>query len=99
MQVPVDIERIWQLTKAIEQAVAVGEWEQAAQLASERTPLLMSLSARQPGAVLDVLKQVHAIDMRVAVAAQSAQTALGLEYQTAMQATRNVNQYQRIAQF
>ena len=99
MQFSTPIDRIWQMTKAIEQAAAIGEWEKAAELVSERSPLLMSLSAQEAGNALDVLKQVHAIDMRVTEAAQSAQTALSAEYRTAMQATRNVNQYQRIAHF
>jgi hypothetical protein len=99
MQFAAPIERIWQFTKSIEQAAAVGEWEKAAELANERSPLLMSLSAQQTDAALEVLRQVHAIDMHVATTAQSAQTALSAEYRTAMQATRNVNQYQRVAQF
>jgi hypothetical protein len=93
------IDRIWQITKSIEQAAAVGDWEQAAALANERSPLLMSLSTQQTGAAFEVLKQVHAIDMQITAAAQSAQSALSAEYRTAMQATRNVNQYQRVAQF
>ncbi|MFD1558572.1 flagellar protein FliT [Paraburkholderia silviterrae] len=99
MQARADIERIWQLTKAIEQAAAVGEWERASQLASERSPLLMSLTAPQTPAVLDVLKQVHAIDAQIAEAARNAKTELNTEYQAAMQATRNANLYQRVAQF
>ena len=99
MEFAAPIDRIWQITKDIEQAAAAGEWEKAAELANERSPLLMSLSAQQTGAALDMLKQVHAIDTRIAAAAQSAQTALSAEFRTAMQATRNVNQYQRVAQF
>ncbi|MFL9959872.1 flagellar protein FliT [Paraburkholderia sediminicola] len=93
------IDRIWQLTKSIEQATAVSEWERAAELASERSPLLMSLSAQQAGAALDVLTQVHAIDTRIAAEAQLAQTELGAEYRAAMQAAGHANQYQRVAQF
>ena len=93
------IDRIWQITKDIEQAAAVGEWEKAAELANERSPLLMSLSAKQTGAALEVLKQVHAIDARIAAVAMSAQSTLSAEYRSAMQATRNVNLYQRVAQF
>ncbi|PYE22836.1 protein FliT [Paraburkholderia silvatlantica] len=99
MEFAAPIDRIWRITKDIEQAAAVGEWEKAAELANERSPLLMSLSAKQTGAALDVLKQVHAIDARVAAAAESAQSALSAEYRSAIQATRNVNQYQRVAQF
>ena len=99
MEFAAPIDRIWQITKDIEQAAAVGEWEKAAELANERSPLLMSLSAKQTGAVLEVLKQVHAIDARIAAVAMSAQSTLSAEYRSAMQATRNVNQYQRVAQF
>ena len=99
MEFAAPIDRIWQITKDIEQAAAVGEWEKAAELANERSPLLMSLSAKQTGAALDVLKQVHAIDARVAAVAESAQNTLSAEYRSAMQATRNVNLYQRVAQF
>lgn len=99
MEFAAPIDRIWQITKDIEQAAAVGEWEKAAELANERSPLLMSLSAKQTGAALDVLKQVRAIDARVAAAAESAQSTLSAEYRSAIQATRNVNQYQRVAQF
>lgn len=99
MQAPANIERIWQITKAIEQAAAVGEWEQAAQLANERSPLLMSLGAQQTPAALDVLKQVHTIDAQIAQAARNATNELNTEFRAAMQATRNVNQYQRVAQF
>jgi flagellar protein FliT len=93
------IERIWQFTKAIEQAAAVGEWEQAAQLVDARSPLLMSLGAQQPPAVVAQLREIMAIDARIAEAAQEAQRTLGVEYQASMRATRNANQYQRIAQF
>ena len=99
MEFAAPIDRIWQITKDIEQAAAVGEWEKAAVLANERSPLLMSLSAKQTGAALEVLKQVHAIDTRIAAEAESAQSTLSAEYRSAMQATRNVNQYQRVAQF
>jgi len=97
MQAPPNIERIWQITKAIEQAAAVGEWEQAAQLASERSPLLMSLGAQQTPAALDVLKQVYAVDFQITAAAHSAQAALSAEYSTAIQATRHVGAYQQVA--
>ncbi|MBB3255876.1 hypothetical protein F4827_000702 [Paraburkholderia bannensis] len=93
------IERIWQFTKAIEQAAAVGEWERAAALVDERSPLLMSIGAQQPPAAVAQLREIMAIDARIADAAQAAQRSLGAEYQASMRATQNANQYQRIAQF
>lgn len=99
MDAQTGIERIWQFTKAIEQAAAVGEWQQAARLADERSPLLMSLGAHQPPVVIARLKEIHAIDSRITMAAQTAQREIGQEYQASMRAARNVNQYQRVAQF
>jgi len=99
MELAAPIDRIWQLTKAIEQAVAVAEWERAAQLASERSPLIMSLSAQQADAALDVLKAVQAIDGRIAAEARLAQNELSAEYRAAMQAASHASQYQRVAQF
>ncbi|CAM2163260.1 Flagellar protein FliT [Paraburkholderia sacchari] len=99
MQALAQIERIRRFTKDIEQAAAVGEWERAAQLASERSPLLMGLCAPQSADALATLREIHAIDLRIAEAAQAAQESLSAEYRTAMQATSNANQYQRIAQF
>lgn len=93
------IERIWQITKAIEHAAAVGEWEDAARLADERSPLLMSLPAAPAPAVLATLREVQAIDAAVAQAAQAAQHTLNTEYRAAMQATRNASLYQKVAQF
>lgn len=37
MQNVAPIEHIWSMTKDLEQAVAVGEWERAAQLADARS--------------------------------------------------------------
>ncbi|RKT25465.1 protein FliT [Paraburkholderia sp. RAU2J] len=99
MEFATRIDRIWELTKSIEQAAAVADWERAAQLADERSPLLMSLDAQQAPAALDVLRLVHEIDTRIAAEAQLAQSELAAEYQASMRATRNVSQYQRIAQF
>lgn len=93
------IDQIWRITKDIEHAAAVGEWERAAQLADERSPLLMSLHSALPPATLDTLRDVQAIDAAVAQAAQNAQHALNAEYRAAMQATRNAGAYQTVAQY
>ena len=91
------IERIWQITKAVEHAVAVGEWEEAVRLSNERSPLLMALAQPLTPAALETLRQIHAIGAQVATAAQSAQDTLHSEYRGAMQATQNANLYQKVA--
>jgi hypothetical protein len=100
MQANTSLDRIWQLTKEIEQAMAVGEFQEAARLAGERSPLVMSLSAQQsPEALetLETLKAVIEIDSMIFANAQTAQRELTAEYTEAMRATRGVNQYQRVA--
>ncbi|NVH73927.1 flagellar protein FliT [Paraburkholderia sp. JPY432] len=99
MQNVAPVERIWQLTKDLELAVAVGEWERAAQLADERSPLLMALGAPQPQEVMARLQAIHEIDGRIVEAAQAAQQALGAEYQASMQASRNAGQYLSMARY
>ncbi|HTH62506.1 MAG TPA: flagellar protein FliT [Paraburkholderia sp.] len=91
------IDRIWQITKAIEHAAAVGEWEEAARLADERSPLILSLYSPLSPAALETLRQVYAIDEHVAEVAQNAHHTLNAEFRAAMQATRNVSVYQKIA--
>ena len=98
MQSTTSIERIWQITKQIEQAMAVGDYQEAARLAGERSPLVMSLSAQQSPEALETLKAVIEIDSRVFANAQLAQRDLTAEYTEVMQATRGVTRYQRVAQ-
>jgi flagellar protein FliT len=93
------IEQIWHLTKAIEQAAAVGEWQSAALIADQRSPLLMSLSMQQSEAALATLRAVHAIDAAVLDNARTAQNELGTEYRAAMRATQQAGQYQSVARF
>jgi len=109
------IDRLWHLTKAIEHAAAVGEWEEAARLATERSPQLVALAQaalgeiaqqqtqqrtqQQTPAMLETLKQIHDIDRQIAHLARGAQSALSTEYQAAMQATRHVGLYQKVARF
>ncbi|MGF6808722.1 flagellar protein FliT [Paraburkholderia sp. Clong3] len=99
MQNVAPIERIWQITKDLELAVAVGEWERAAQLADERSPLLTALGAPQPQEVIVRLKEIHEIDSRIVEAAHVAQQELGAEYQANMQASRNAGQYLNMARY
>ncbi|WP_321960149.1 flagellar protein FliT [Paraburkholderia sp. J7] len=97
MQTIAPIERIWQITKDLELAAAVGEWERAAQLADERSPLLTALVAPQPPAIMARLQAIREIDNRIVETAQASRQALGAEYQASMQASRNASQYLSIA--
>ncbi|ADG17125.1 conserved hypothetical protein [Paraburkholderia atlantica] len=91
------IERIWQKTKDLELAAAVGDWERAAQLADERSPLLTALGAQPPRDVMARLREIHDIDRRIFENARVAQQELGAEYQASMQASRNAGRYLSVA--
>ncbi len=93
------IDRVWALTKAIEAAGAKRDWPEAARLVAERSPLLLSLSAPQSAAERDILHAIYDADQSIMHDAQAAQTELQQAYQGAMNAVRNTEQYQRIAQF
>ena len=91
------IERIWLITKDLELAAAVGDWERAAQLADERSPLLTALGAQPSQEVMTRLKAIHEIDGRIVESARVAQQELGAEYQANMQASRNAGRYLSMA--
>ncbi|SDD24246.1 flagellar protein FliT [Paraburkholderia lycopersici] len=97
MQKVAPIERIWQITKDLELAVAVGDWQRAAQLADERSPLLTAITAPQPPQVMARLQAIREIDNRIVEAAQASRQALTGEYQANMRASRNAGQYLSVA--
>jgi len=91
------LNEIWRLTKDIEQAAAVGEWERTASLALERTPLIYQLSASQPAAALEIIRAIQTIDRAVMQHAKSAQQEMSSEYAGAMNSVRGASQYQAVA--
>jgi hypothetical protein len=92
------LREIWRITKDIEQAAAVGEWERTASLALERTPLIYQLSASQPAAALEMIRAIQTIDHAVMQQAKTAQQEMGSEYASAMNSVRGASQYQAVAQ-
>lgn len=92
------VERIWKLTKEIELATAVCDWPDAARLASERSPLVMSLSVQQSPEAKAALRKIFEMDRTIVAHARTAQTELTAEYAQVVQGARGVSQYQRIAQ-
>ncbi|MCA8197497.1 flagellar protein FliT [Burkholderia vietnamiensis] len=87
------------MTKAIKAAAANHNWPEAARLVAERSPLLLSLSAPQSAAEWDILHAIYDADQSIMHNAEAAQSELRQSYQGAINAVRNTEQYQRIAQF
>ncbi|KWI62251.1 hypothetical protein WT72_03640 [Burkholderia pseudomultivorans] len=93
------IDRVWDLTQAIDAAGKREDWIEAARLVDKRSPLLMSLPAPQSDAARDILRAIHAVDQAIIATAQTAQTALQQAYHQAMSSAQNVSEYQRIARY
>ncbi|NPT42051.1 flagellar protein FliT [Paraburkholderia sp. 1N] len=91
------IERLLSMTREIEQAASLADWPEAARLTEARSPLLMSLSANQEPAALEMIRRIQAIDEALLVDAETTQNELHIEFEAAMGRTKAAGEYQRIA--
>lgn len=91
------IEQVYALTQSIAHAAALSDWAEAARLAEVRSPLLMSIGAKQDAASLDLVGRIQALDAGILANAQTSQTELKAEYGAAMSRIKSVSTYQRIA--
>lgn len=91
------IERLLSMTREIEQAASLADWPEAARLTEVRSPLLMSLSADQEPAALEMIRRIQAIDEALLADAQTTQNELHVEFEAAMGRTKAAGEYQRMA--
>lgn len=91
------IERLLSMTREIEHAASLADWPEAARLTEERSPLLMSLSADQEPAALEMIRRIQAIDEALLADAETTQNELHIEFEAAMGRTKAAGEYQRIA--
>ncbi|AXL52285.1 flagellar protein FliT [Paraburkholderia caffeinilytica] len=91
------VERLLSITREIEQAASLADWPEAARLTEARSPLLMSLSADQDPAALQMIRRIQAIDEALLADAKTTQDELHTEFEAAIGRTRAAGQYQRIA--
>ncbi len=91
------IERLLSITREIEQAASLADWPEAARLTDARSPLLMSLSADQEPAALEMIRRIQAIDEALIADAATTQDELHIEFEAAMGRTKAAGEYQRIA--
>ena len=78
------IDRLLELTLAIQHAAALADWQEAARLTEERTPLFMELTPEQDATAMEVIKRIQAIDAAIATDAKTTQSELQIEYSSAM---------------
>jgi flagellar protein FliT len=93
------VECVLALTEAIDEASRIADWERAAQLAEQRSPLLRSFSPKQDAAALQMIRRIQAMDAALLENARTASSELTAEYQAAMTKLNAASQYQRAAFF
>ncbi|MGB8419084.1 flagellar protein FliT [Paraburkholderia sp.] len=91
------IERLLSMTREIEQAASLADWPEAARLTEARSPLLMSLSADQEPAALEMVRRIQEIDEALLADAETTQNELHIEFEAAIGRTKAAGEYQRIA--
>lgn len=97
MNQPELVERVLSMTQEIEQAASLADWPQAARLTEARSPLLMSLTADQEPAALNMIRQIQAIDAALLADAETTQNELHVEFEAAIARTKAAGKYQRMA--
>jgi flagellar protein FliT len=93
------VEQVYELTKAIEQAARLADWQRAAEIAEERSPLLMSITAKQEPAALELIRRIQTVDHTTLADARQSRDELETEYRAAMERTKAASQYHRVARF
>jgi flagellar protein FliT len=93
------VERVFELTQAIADASQIADWQRAARLAEERSPLVHSLEAEQDPAAMALIRRIQTMDDTLLNEARTTQTELSDEFNAAMRRTNAAQQYNRVAMF
>lgn len=91
------VKQVYALTEAIEQAASLADWQQAARLAEERSPLVMSIGVQQEPVTLALIKRIQTMDDALMQEARGARAGLEMEYRAAMDRSKAASQYHRVA--
>jgi hypothetical protein len=91
------VKHVFALTQAIEEAASLADWQRAARLAEERSPLLMSIRREQEPASLALIDRIMTIDHAVMDEARQSRDELEVEYHAAMERSRSASKYHNIA--
>ena len=93
------IDRLLELTLAIQHAAALADWQEAARLTEERTPLFMQLTPEQDDTAMEAINRIQAIDAAIAADAKTTQTELQSEYSSAIHKIQAASKYHQAAKF
>jgi flagellar protein FliT len=91
------VTQVYELTLEIEAAAQLSDWQRAARLASERSPMLHAISATQALPSLALIRRIQTLDAVRLAEARAAQAELAAEYRTAIAAVGAARQYQQVS--
>jgi hypothetical protein len=91
------VERVFELTQSIAEAGQIADWQRAARLAEERSPLVHSIQRHQDPVALTLIRRIQAMDSTLMNEARTTQAELIEEFQVAMRRTSAAQQYNRVA--
>jgi flagellar protein FliT len=93
------VQRVFELTQAIADASQLADWQRAARLAEERSPLVHAIQPEQDPAAMGLIRRIQAMDDTLLNEARTAETELSEEFRVAMRRTNAAQQYNRVAMF
>jgi hypothetical protein len=91
------VTRALQLTHEIHDAVRQLDWLRAGELVAERSPLLMTLKPDQSAHVIEMIREIQALDEDITVRARAGVETLTRETAQARQRIRSASQYQAMS--
>ncbi|HZZ13164.1 MAG TPA: flagellar protein FliT [Paraburkholderia sp.] len=91
------VEQLLSMTQEIGRAASLADWPEAARLTEARSALLMTLSAQQEPAALEMIHKIQSIDATIVADAKATQVELEIEYGQAIGRTKAAQQYLRTA--
>jgi flagellar protein FliT len=91
------VAQVLALTEEIDHAARIADWQRAALLSEERSPLLMSFAPQQSPEALAQIRRIQALDATTLRDARTAQAEMATEYRQAMDRTNAANRYNSVA--
>jgi len=88
------LSRAYELTQAMSAAAAVGDWPRAAELAEQRSPLLMALAPAQTPEALAMIRAIQELDAALARKTHDERGAIANRFVEAMKGIAAASFYQ-----
>lgn len=91
------INEVHALTLEIDTAVKLSDWQRAARLAGERSPMVRAISPVQSAAALALIRDIQTLDAARLAMLRAAHVQLSAEYRQAKASVGAARQYQKMA--